>query len=135
RHAPRTINPRSSWGSPALAPASMALVAGRVARALASRRRPGVSAAGDALHEAVAAECLGAVAPSALDQSVVEDRLVVILPGDHDDLVPHAPIDDPFVVELRAKALGVDGGKRVAGAIHAPTAVAAADDCDELVCL
>jgi len=46
---------------------------------------------------------------------VVEHRLVVVLAGDDDELVPCAGVDDPLVVELRAEALGVDGRKRVGG--------------------
>jgi hypothetical protein len=72
------------------------------------------------------------VAPSALDQRVVEDRLVVVLAGDHDDLVPGAGVDDSFVVDLGSKAFGVDGWKDVTRAIHASPSVAATDDCDEL---
>src|SRR3954447_7230390 len=78
---------------------------------------------------------LGPVAPPALDQCVVEHRLVVVFAGDYDALVPGPEVDDPLVVDLGAEALGVDGGQGVAGAVHAASAVAAADDRDELVCL
>jgi hypothetical protein len=73
-------------------------------------------------------ECQHPVAPSALDQRVVEDGLVVVLASDHDELVSDARIDDPLAVDLRAKAFGVDRGKGITGAIHAPSSVAAADD-------
>jgi len=33
---------------------------------------------------------------------MVEHRLVVVLAGDHDDLVPDARIDDPLVERRRA---------------------------------
>jgi hypothetical protein len=47
-------------------------------------------------------DSLGPDAPSALDQRVVEHRLVVVLAGDHDDLVPDARMDDPLVERRRA---------------------------------
>ncbi len=53
------------------------------------------------------------VAPSALNQRVVEHRLVVVLAGDDDDLVPDARVDHPLVVRLGSKAFGVDGWKAV----------------------
>jgi hypothetical protein len=45
---------------------------------------------------------------------VVEDRLLVVLASDHDELVPGARVDDSLVIELGSKAVGVDGRKRVA---------------------
>jgi hypothetical protein len=45
-----------------------------------------------------------AVAASALDQRVVEDRLVVIFTGDDGDLVPCAGVLDPLVVDLGSEA-------------------------------
>jgi len=78
------------------------------------------------------AGCLRSVAPPALAQRVVEDRLVVVFAGDHDDLVPDARMDDSFVVDLGSKAFGVDGREGVTGAVHAPAPVAATDDCDEV---
>jgi hypothetical protein len=62
---------------------------------------------------------------------VVEDRFVVVLAGDDDDLVPGTRVDDTFVVDLGSKVFGVDGWKGVTDSIHASPAVAAADDCDE----
>ena len=62
----------------------------------------------------------------------LQDRLVVVLARDHDDLVPHSRVDDPFVVDLCSKAFGVNGWKFIALAVHAPPSVAATDDCDEL---
>jgi hypothetical protein len=64
---------------------------------------------------------------------VVEDGLVVVFAGDHDELVPDAGKYDPLVVELDAEVFGIDRGERVAGAVHATAAIAAADDRDELV--
>ena len=78
---------------------------------------------------------LGPVVPSALDQRVVEHRVVVVLVGDHDELVPDARVDDAFVVDLGSEAFGVDRGEGVTGAIHPPPAVAATDDGDELACV
>jgi len=43
---------------------------------------------------------LGAVAASALDQRVDEDRLVVVFTGDDGDLVPGTGVVDPLVVDL-----------------------------------
>ena len=75
------------------------------------------------------------MAPPALDQRVVEHGLVIVFARDHRHLVPDAGIDDPLAVKLSSKAFRVDPGKGVAGAIHAPTAVAPTDDCDEVACL
>ena len=72
------------------------------------------------------------VAPSTLDEGVVQDRLVVVLPSDHDDLVPGSRVHDSLAVDLGSKALGVDGGERVTRAVHAPPPVAASDYGDEL---
>jgi hypothetical protein len=77
----------------------------------------------------------GPVAPPALDQCVVEHRLVAVFAGDHDALVPGPGVDDPLVTDVGAEALGVDGGQGVAGAVHAASAVAAPDDRDQLACL
>ena len=75
-------------------------------------------------------EHLGAVAPPALDERVVQDRLVVVLASDHHDLVPGARVDDSFAVDLGSKAIGVDGRKGVTDAVHASPSVAATDDCE-----
>src|SRR3954471_18122459 len=101
-------------------------------------REHGAASQGDRTAIAsVAGKCgarlrLRAVASSARDQRVVEHRVGVVLAHDGDELVPGAGVDDPLVVELRPEALGVGGGERVPGAVHAAPAVAAADDCDEL---
>ena len=69
---------------------------------------------------------------SALDQRVVEDRTVIVFIGDNGDLVPCAGMVDALAVDLGSKAVCVDRGEGVAGAVHAASAVAAADDGDEL---
>jgi hypothetical protein len=57
---------------------------------------------------------------------------VVIFTGDNGDLVPGAGMVDPLVVGLGSEAFDVERGKDVAGAVHSPPAVAAADYGDEL---
>src|SRR5215218_5401560 len=85
-----------------------------------------VSGAGGACD--VARRQLGPVAPSALDERVVEHRLVIVLARDDDGLVPGARVDDPLVVDLGSEAFGVGRGERVTGAVHPSPSVAAADD-------
>jgi len=66
---------------------------------------------------------------------VVEHRLVVVLAGDHDELVPGAGVDDSFVVDLDLRVFGVDGWKGVTDAVHMSPSVAATSDRNELACL
>src|SRR5436190_9590092 len=75
------------------------------------------------------------VAPSPLDQRVIEHRFVVVLARDDNDFVPDARIDDPLAVHLSSEAFLVDAGKRVTRAVHTPAPVAPSDDRDELACL
>src|SRR6478735_3805875 len=75
------------------------------------------------------------IAPSALDQRVVEDRPVVVLVSYDDDLVPGARIHDPLVVDLRSKTIRVWRRQGITGVIHAPPAIAAANDRDEFPAL
>jgi hypothetical protein len=70
---------------------------------------------------ALRVEWLDPVASSALDQGVVEDRLVVVLAGDHDELVPGSRVDDPLVVDLSAETFGLDRGQGVAGPVRTGT--------------
>jgi hypothetical protein len=98
-------------------------------------RPPLVSYLADVLSLRVTALRLHRVAPPALDQRVVEHGFVIVFARDHRHLVPDAGIDDPLAVKLSSKAFRVDPGKGVAGAIHAPTAVAPTNDCDEVACL
>jgi len=66
---------------------------------------------------------------------VVENCCIGVLARDYDELVPDARIDDPLAVQLSPEAFSVDARKWVAGAVHAPAAVAPADHRDELACL
>src|SRR5215212_3924172 len=59
------------------------------------------------------------IAPPALDQRVIEHRVVVVLAGDDDDLAPGAQMSDPLVVDLGPEPLGVDRGQLVADPVHA----------------
>lgn len=61
----------------------------------------------------------GSIAPSALDQRVVEHRGVVVLARDDDDLVPGARMHDPLVVDLGPEALRVNRRQRVADPVPA----------------
>ena len=119
-------------GSPADAPREVAFA--RAVKCLHRRFYPfgmrGRAASG-LLSTVARTRWLWPIAPPALDQRVVEHRVVVVLAGDGDDLVPGARMDDSLVVDLGPEALGVDRGQRVAYPVQAASSVAAADDRHE----